>query len=366
MDKSLEEILMRRFERSLSSVSIKAVENVEADITIGGRKRNADCFEAVIKGDIFRLYMKVITLHKTFFKEGEVYQEYELDGVSVKPFTLREILVLLRDAGYRVSDALFESGRDNYTIKKTAIERDERGLEKFFSSLRTFSIQSVRLVLNYDAEGDGEFSLSLLLGSPELIDTGHLRRLELGRGDYGKITRDKKDAIIKYLNALNTFVMNAGLEIFNIVDYLSIVEEIERKDKSRDFSFAIEKGRTEYSINNPSFGGEAYSDFGFNLTPLDFAWYLNGYSDTESQREAFFSHYDRANARSKEYYLGVLGLKSPASWAEVHKAYKNMVQRFHPDRLSSYDLDPSFLSFANEQMQRANDAYEKLRKMITS
>ena len=51
---------------------------------------------------------------------------------------------------------------------------------------------------------------------------------------------------------------------------------------------------------------------------------------------------------------------------EIQKAYKDIVQRFHPDRISSLGLDPSFTSFANAQMQRANEAYDALKKMITS
>ena len=184
------------------------------------------------------------------------------------------------------------------------------------------------------------------------------------------ISKDKKEAIIGYLTMLSSFAMHAGLEIFNIVDYMSIIEVMQERDKRKDFIYSIDKHKSSFALSHPNFGGESYSDYGLVLTPLDFAWYLDGFSDTDSQREVFFSYYDslmnEEEKSDEERYLEVLGLKKGATRDEIQKAYKDIVQRFHPDRISSLGLDPSFTSFANAQMQRANEAYDALKKMITS
>lgn len=371
MEKSFEETLRRRFEHSLSAISIKAVERMEMDVEVDGRKRSAEYFEAVIKGDIIRLYVRIVRVHKTFFKGEEVFATYEMDRGPCPSFSLKKVLSMIRDAGYAVPSALFEKERENYAVERTLVHRDDSGVNRFFSSLRTFGIESLRLTLNYDSEGEGFFSLSLLLKAPEAVDTGNLRHLDLGIHDYaGEVSRDKREAIIKYLRLLSTFSMHAGLEIFNIVDYMSIIEVMQEKGRDEDYSFSIEKHRSSFSLSHPNYGGESYADYGLSLTPLDFAWYMNGFTDTDNQRAVFFSYYDVHAERSEkgedEYYLEVLGLKKGARLEDVQKAYKNIVQRFHPDKISSLGLDPAFIDFANCQMQRANEAYENLKRILTS
>ena len=370
MDKSFEEKLRRRFEHSLSSVTVKAVEKMEVEVEVDNKKRSAELFEAVIKGDIFRLYMRMLRVNKTFFKEEELFETYELDRESCPRFTLKKILSLLAECGYDVRPSLFYDERENYALEKTEIRRGEKGVERFFQNLRNFKISSLRLTLNYKAKGEGDFSLQLFLNTTELVDTGSLRYLNLGAYDYnGEVSKDKKDAIIRYLIRLSSFAMHAGLEIFNIVDYMSIIEEMQERNRRADFSFSIEKHKSAFAIAHPNFGGQSYSDYGLKPTPLDFAWYLDGFSDTDKQRDVFFSYYDSLmNEEQKddlESALEVLGLKKGAHKEDIQKAYKNIVQRFHPDRISSLGLDQSFITFANEQMQRANEAYEVLRKILT-
>ena len=144
-----------------------------------------------------------------------------------------------------------------------------------------------------------------------------------------------------------------------------LIDLIERYDLDQ-----FDKHKSSFALSHPNFGGESYSDYGLVLTPLDFAWYLDGFSDTDSQREVFFSYYDslmnEEEKSDEERYLEVLGLKKGATRDEIQKAYKDIVQRFHPDRISSLGLDPLFTSFANAQMQRANEAYDALKKMLTS
>lgn len=371
MEKSLESTLRRRFARSLSAISVKSWERMESEVEIDGKRRSADLFEAVVKGDIFRLYIRQIRINRTFFKKEEVYDTYELDRAPCKAFSLREVLTLIRDSGYTVSSSLFESGRDNYGLPPTTLHRKGEGVNAFFRSLRSFGIKSLRLVLDYDSSAEGSFSLSLLLSAPEAVDTGNLSRLELGIHDFDReVSDDKKKAMIRYLSLLSVFSMHAGLEIFNIVDYMSLIEVMQERGRDEDYSFAIEKGMSQYCLSHPEFGGESYADYGIRLTPLDFAWYLDGFRDTDSQRNVFFSYYDSVlsgeDGDEVAHYLGLLGLKKGASWDDVQKAYKSTVQRFHPDKISSLDIDPSFTDFANMQMQRVNEAYDRLKRLFTS
>lgn len=371
MDKSFEEKLRSRFEHSLSAISVKAVERMEVEVEVDNKRRSAEIFEAVIKGDVFRLYVRIVRVNKTFFKEEELYETYELDRLPCPKFTLKKVLSLIKEAGYDVKPSLFYGERENYPLEKTEIRRGEKGRARYLLSLRTFKIDALRLNLSYKAYGEGEFSLSISLKTTELVDVGALRYLNLGSYDYvHEVSKDKKEAIIGYLTMLSSFAMHAGLEIFNIVDYMSIIEVMQERDKRKDFIYSIDKHKSSFALSHPNFGGESYSDYGLVLTPLDFAWYLDGFSDTESQREVFFSYYDslmnEEEKSDEERYLEVLGLKKGATRDEIQKAYKDIVQRFHPDRISSLGLDPSFTSFANAQMQRANEAYDALKKMLTS
>ena len=99
MDKSFEEKLRSRFEHSLSAISVKAVERMEVEVEVDNKRRSAEIFEAVIKGDVFRLYVRIVRVNKTFFKEEELYETYELDRLPCPKFTLKKVLSLIKEAG---------------------------------------------------------------------------------------------------------------------------------------------------------------------------------------------------------------------------------------------------------------------------
>ena len=199
MDKSFEEKLRSRFEHSLSAISVKAVERMEVEVEVDNKRRSAEIFEAVIKGDVFRLYVRIVRVNKTFFKEEELYETYELDRLPCPKFTLKKVLSLIKEAGYDVKPSLFYGERENYPLEKTEIRRDEKGRARYLLSLRTFKIDALRLNLSYKAYGEGEFSLSISLKTTELVDVGALRYLNLGSYDYvHEVSKDKKEAIIGY------------------------------------------------------------------------------------------------------------------------------------------------------------------------
>ena len=245
MDKSFEEKLRSRFEHSLSAISVRAVERMEVEVEVDNKRRSAEIFEAVIKGDVFRLYVRIVRVNKTFFKEEELYETYELDRLPCPKFTLKKVLSLIKEAGYDVKPSLFYGERENYPLEKTEIRRDEKGRARYLLSLRTFKIDALRLNLSYKAYGEGEVSLSISLKTTELVDVGALRYLNLGSYDYvHEVSKDKKEAIIGYLTMLSSFAMHAGLEIFNIVDYMSIIEVMQERDKRKDFIYSIDKHKS--------------------------------------------------------------------------------------------------------------------------
>lgn len=365
MDKNLEATLRNIFFRSLSPVQVQAKETLETVLEHEGRKREADVFEAVFRGGVFRLYIREITIHRTFFRNEEVYRTYELNRRKVPAFSCADVLRLLSDCGYAVPGSLLSMRKDDFTIEKTVLKRTEEGRKAFYRNLRDFGILGLRLVLEYDPGNEGSFSLTLMLKSEDEVDTGSLKRLDLGIRDYGKeIGRDKKRALIRYLGLLSSFSMHAGLDRVDLIDYFTLVEAMQQHSGSEPFKMAIEKGRSDFAKKNPSFGGEGYASYGMSLTPLDFAWYADGFDDTDAQRKVFFDFYDSlagsgmdAGNDERLRHLKVLGLSSEATEEEIKNAYRNKVMSFHPDRIQAYKLDPAFMEFANKEMQKANEAY---------
>lgn len=60
------------------------------------------------------------------------------------------------------------------------------------------------------------------------------------------------------------------------------------------------------------------------------------------------------------YYL-ILGCKEGDSIDEIKKAYRKMVQKYHPDTIAGKDLDPVFLDFAKREFCKVQEAYEKIK-----
>lgn len=360
------------FSRSLSAISIRARHSIEVPLEVEGRRRKADIYEAYVKGTLFNLAIRKTIVHKSIGK-GEIEENiYELDGSAVSPFALEEIIALLGASGYEVPSYLEGPLDPNLPIEKTLIHRKDKGVRMFFDNLKTKKIESVRLVLSYDASGEGSFCLDLLVRSPRRIDTGNLEHLDLGFLDYYKeVSEEKKKALIRYLQLLSSFNMYAGLENMDLVDYYTFIERMQEEKGKDDYVVAVEKHRLPCA-DSPAYGGEGYLSFGVTLSPMDFAWYMNGFHDTREQRKAFFAYYDekmklekaREERSEKEYYLSLLGLGKDASFDDVAKAHKSMALKFHPDRIASYDLDKEFMEYAKSRMQTINEAYEWLRENL--
>jgi DnaJ-class molecular chaperone len=65
----------------------------------------------------------------------------------------------------------------------------------------------------------------------------------------------------------------------------------------------------------------------------------------------------RSRAAQRDY--AVLDLNPSASPADVQRAYRDLVQVWHPDR---FEHDPRLQRKAQAKLQAIRDAYERLRK----
>lgn len=82
--------------------------------------------------------------------------------------------------------------------------------------------------------------------------------------------------------------------------------------------------------------------------------YYNAFSSLdESEREK--------EEEEKRKNLKILGLKEmPKTEEELHKVYRTLVLRFHPDRLSGLNLPPEYSEFAKEKFDELTSAYMAL------
>ena len=350
-------------------MSLRTRDSLEVPVTIEGRKRKADIHEVLLKGELFRLYSRRLTVHESVGRKRLEEEVYEFNRSPVPEFSLKDVLSILSSSGYEVPSYLEGDYDENIPIDNVLIHRDDKGVRKFFTELKGKGLERELLTLSYYAEGDGNFFLDLELDGADRIDAGNLAHKDLGFLDYyEEVGVEKKKAIIRYLMLLSTFNMYAGLETVGLVDYYTFIEKMQAENGKRDWSISIRKGHNALS-DNPNYGGEGYQSFGMNPTPLDFSWYVDGFKDTKEQRKAFFSYYDEKmkleEARSEEnetgYYLSLLGLDESATPEDVTKAHRELSRRFHPDMIEGYNLDEAFTDFAKSRMQMINEAYEYLK-----
>ena len=68
------------------------------------------------------------------------------------------------------------------------------------------------------------------------------------------------------------------------------------------------------------------------------------------------------NSMSLNEAYNILGLKTNSSDSEIKTAYRKRAANFHPDKLKSKNLPDEFISFANDQLAKVNQAYERIKK----
>jgi DnaJ like chaperone protein len=83
-----------------------------------------------------------------------------------------------------------------------------------------------------------------------------------------------------------------------------------------------------------------------------------GISSPEEQAQYQINHSDKAPSLAENYTL--LGLKSDADVASIRKAYRRLMNKFHPDKLSSQGATEEQIKEANEKIYAFRQAYEQI------
>jgi len=69
------------------------------------------------------------------------------------------------------------------------------------------------------------------------------------------------------------------------------------------------------------------------------------------------------NSATNDDVYRVLGVDKDVSCDELKKKYRELAQKYHPDKISSKGLDEEFVKFAEDMFKKVNDAYEYLKKL---
>ena len=83
----------------------------------------------------------------------------------------------------------------------------------------------------------------------------------------------------------------------------------------------------------------------------------NSYKEEEERK-----NYSVPPKNSLEKYYEILGIPANSTNAEVKSAWRKKARDFHPDRVRGAGLSEEFVRYANEQLQKINEAYEKISK----
>lgn len=90
-------------------------------------------------------------------------------------------------------------------------------------------------------------------------------------------------------------------------------------------------------------------------------------NNQSSYQQSYQKDYRRNNSSSsqntdskgKDYYYSVLGVSTNATDAEIKKAYRDMVRKYHPDMVST--LGKSVQQMAERKTQEINEAYQTIK-----
>lgn len=92
---------------------------------------------------------------------------------------------------------------------------------------------------------------------------------------------------------------------------------------------------------------------------------LNGYAHAffgENHHNKSSSDRNSHHSDSLEAYYNILGCTPHASDDELKKAYRKKCIDFHPDKIESKGLPEEFKRFAEEEMKKINQAYDRIRQ----
>ncbi len=187
----------------------------------------------------------------------------------------------------------------------------------------------------------GDFELNLLsLSSLVIKADGQASQTEL---DYVRMyfarTYGKERANATF-RTFNEVVKNRKVEAPRICNYLRARTSYEMRLQVLHFLFGVAHADGQVSSAEVNVLQEIAGYLG-----------LNRY-DFESIKAMFFKSADEA--------YKILEVDEKASEAEIKKAYRSMVKKYHPDKLN--DMDEAYKKGAREKFDRVQEAYEKIRK----
>lgn len=358
VDERIRRYLTDVFMRSSSPVILNAASFYERPLAIDGEKGRGEVYEAVLSSRLFRISIKEATIHASAISKGKKYGEYLIDGRRCPPFGMEEILSILSSSGYKVLPSMKRDLEHILPVNNFQFSRDKDGMLGFYRGLCDLDLGNFNLTFEYKRRGEGEFALYSSFSEKE-VDIGDLEALNLGIRTYGEVDERRRLKLIDYLKRLSFMLGEGSYDLFDLVDYYRIIDMMQTSDEDKDFSFTIVKRKV------------MRRDDGYvrTLTPFDFQYYRDGFTDSEEEREIFLGYFDKFSADDdgkedcKEKLVkayATLGLPADAGREEVKDAYRRLLMRFHPDTISSLGLDEEFLKFANEKVRLINEAYKTI------
>lgn len=75
-----------------------------------------------------------------------------------------------------------------------------------------------------------------------------------------------------------------------------------------------------------------------------------------------FNTVKRQFVSDASHHYAVLGLQNGAEMSEVKKAYRKLVNEYHPDKVIAKGLPDDFIKFAEGKFREINEAYEAIQK----
>jgi DnaJ like chaperone protein len=92
--------------------------------------------------------------------------------------------------------------------------------------------------------------------------------------------------------------------------------------------------------------------------------YTAGFGQQSSNSYRQGSNSSRSSTSTLSHAYGVLGLKPGVTKDEVKKAYRKLMNEYHPDKLASKGLPESMMRAATEKAQEIGQAYELILKSL--
>ncbi len=105
--------------------------------------------------------------------------------------------------------------------------------------------------------------------------------------------------------------------------------------------------------------GVAMADGKIGTAELSVLQNIAGYLNINSYDFESISAMFQTSGTGEEAYK-ILEVEKEASDAEIKKAYRKMVKKYHPDRLTG--MDEAYIKGAKEKFNKVQEAYEQIRK----